>query len=111
MAIYRFVGDCADIWNPNFQFRRFGQKAELDDVIVKHAVSQGVQLIPEAEFDAIGFTDAELAKFPSAISHMAAPDEFKRKKATALVALAEYRASLAPPTAAAAVPAAAKEQE
>jgi hypothetical protein len=31
---------------------------------------------------------------------MQAPDEFKRKKATALVALAEFRAALAAPVAA-----------
>jgi hypothetical protein len=100
MSIYRFIGDCAEIYNPAYQFRRFGQKADLDDALAKHVVSQGVQLIPEAEFEAIGFTDAELAKYPSAISHMNATDEFKRKKATAMVALAEYRQSLAAPVAA-----------
>jgi len=94
MAIYRFVGDCADIYNPPYNFRRFGQKAELDDALARQVVVGGVQLIPEAEFASAGFTDEELAKYPSAVSHMTATDEFKRKKKAALGALHEYRESL-----------------
>jgi hypothetical protein len=95
MSIYRFVGDFADVFNPPYQFRRFGQKADIDDTLAQQLVRKRVPLIPEAEFEAIGFADDELAKFPSAVSHMGAPDEFKRKKKTALLALDEYRKSLA----------------
>jgi hypothetical protein len=96
MAIYRFVGDSADVYNPSYAFRRFGQKADLDDAQAQQLVAKRrLPLIPEAEFDAIGFTDDELAKYPSAISHMNAPAEFQRKKKTALIALEEFRHSLA----------------
>jgi hypothetical protein len=97
MAIYRFVGDVADIYNPPYNFRRFGQKADIDDALAQLVVGRGVPLIPEAEFEAIGFADAELAKYPSAISHMSAPDDFKRRKKTALIALDEYRRALKAP--------------
>lgn len=95
MSIYRFVGDQADVYTPTYQFRRFGQKAEIDDVLAQQLIRKRIPLIPEAEFEAIGFTDDELAKFPTAISHMGATDEFKRKKKTALLALEEFRTSLA----------------
>jgi hypothetical protein len=94
MAIYRFVGDNADVYTPSYALRRFGQKADMDDALAKQVILNGVQLIPEAEFEAIGFSDDEIAKYPSAISHMSAPDEFKRKKKTALIALHEFREAL-----------------
>jgi hypothetical protein len=94
MAIYRFVGDHADVYNPPYNFRRFGQKAEMDEALAKHVVLLGVQLIPEAEFDAIGFSDEDISRYPSAISHMNAPDDFKRRKKTALMALHDFRESL-----------------
>lgn len=105
MANYRFVGDQADIYNPLYQFRRFGQKADMDDACARQHCLKGVQLIPEAEFDAIGFTDDELKLYPSGISHMGAPDDFKRKKKTALVALHAFRESLRNPQASAPIPA------
>jgi hypothetical protein len=95
MSIYRFVGDHADVFNPAYQFRSFGQKAEIDDALAQQLVRKRIPLIPEAEFEAIGFTGDELAAHPSAVSHMSAPDEFKRKKKTALLALDEFRKSLA----------------
>ncbi len=98
MATYRFVGDCADVYNPPYNFRRFGQKAEMDDALAAKCVRAGVQLIPEAEFDAIGFADDELAKYPSAVSHMKAPADFQRRKKTALIALHDFRTSLKAPT-------------
>jgi hypothetical protein len=101
MAIYRFVGDQADIYNPLYQFRRFGQKADMDDACAHLHCLKGVGLIPEAEFEAIGFTDDELKLYPSAISHMSAPDEFKRKKKTALMALHAFREALRNPQASA----------
>jgi hypothetical protein len=100
MAIYRFVGDQADIYNPLYQFRRFGQKADIEDACARQHCLKGVQLIPEAEFEAIGFTEDELKLYPSAISHTGATADFKRKKKTALVALHAFRQALRNPQAA-----------
>jgi hypothetical protein len=99
MANYRFVGDHVDLFSPSIALRRFGQKVELDDALAKHAALGGAQLIPEAEFDAIGFTDAELLKYPSAISHMKAPEDFKRRKKVALIALYDFVKTLKTPPA------------
>jgi len=91
---FRYLGDTSEVFNPSYSFRRFGQIADMDEDFAQQKCVEGLPIIPEETFDSIGFEDAELEKYPSAISHMEAPQAFKEKKKRALDALHQYREHL-----------------
>lgn len=75
---YRFVG--AESTVGDVQLKRFGQKIELTEEEAHNAILGGAAVIPDAEFEALGFTDQELAKFPHVGQQVLAPVAFKDKK-------------------------------
>lgn len=108
---YRFLGTEAEI--PGFRkLQRYGQKVELDPEVAKDFIigagstsghAGACALLPEEEFQVIGFTTAELLHFstPDAqVSDKRVSGEtlsvaaFLEKKQAALAALDTYRNSL-----------------
>jgi hypothetical protein len=87
---FRFVGNASDI-GEGIRLTNFGQAVELSDELAREAALGGCALVPDAEFQAIGFTDKELVAYASAGSHERAPADFLEKKKSALIAAHELR--------------------
>jgi len=94
MSTFVFVGDFADIQNPNYNFRRFGQREDMDEQFAQSMVKRNVPLIPATVFDALQISPEDLKAYPNAVSHARAPEDFLKKKQAALEALSQYRESL-----------------
>jgi hypothetical protein len=88
---YYFVGSNSDIGDL-IRLTRFGQAVELSDEQAREAVLGGCALVPEAEWDEIGFDRPELERFASVASHERAPAAFIEKKKAALLAVHNLRA-------------------
>lgn len=86
MKSYRFVGTLADVGGVRLD--RFGQKVQLPAADAKH--ERGPAVIPEEEFERIGFTEEELTKFAFPGPRSEAPPEFQKKINAALKARHEY---------------------
>ena len=97
MPSYRFAGSAGAIMDTPHTFERFGQKAEIDEALAAEKIAEGFPLLLASEFDACGLTEKELADYPSAESHEAAPEAFREKKNTVLMKLHELRESLRNP--------------
>jgi len=90
MSSYRFVGSYQHIFDTPFELKRFGQLIEMPDDLARKSVSDGAQLIPPADFDAIGFTAEELKRGVDT-------PELAAKKRQAWAALQAFRQSLSAP--------------
>jgi hypothetical protein len=58
MAIYRFVG--RDSMVGRIHMVRFGQRYQMPEDVAKAAIKGGCALIPEEDFNALGFTDEDM---------------------------------------------------
>lgn len=74
------------------ELKAFGQRVDLEEGIARDAIIGGCPLLPVEEFDAIGFTDAELKRFGDVHARAAAPAEFVEKARLAWGRVAEIRA-------------------
>ncbi len=111
MSIYRHVGLETNIFGYR-KLERFGQSIDLPDDVAKGIIlgAGAVQghagasaLLPDAEFQAVGFTDAELRYFATPASWASDVNlkdgklyvaDFMTKKQAALEALHAYRLTL-----------------
>jgi hypothetical protein len=80
MGKYVFVGTHCEIYDTPYKFSRFGQLAEVPDDVAKAAIASGAALLPQADFDKLGFNSDELKKFKDVVSHSKAPKEFIEKR-------------------------------
>jgi hypothetical protein len=91
MGVYRFVGVECKIGDA--ELKTIGQKIELPDEqatdLIRHP--RGAAIIPDDEFSAIGFTDAELQRYGRKGSQVNAPAEFKDKIEQARQVLVDLR--------------------
>lgn len=86
----RFLGSECSIGDyPRLE--SFGQTIELDEALAADAIRGGAALLPDAQFDALGFTDSELSDYGISASHQFAPAEFLAKKRAGLIAIHEIR--------------------
>jgi hypothetical protein len=74
-----------------------GQQLDLSEDLAKSVILGGGHILPKEDFDALGFTKDEVAKYSNARLQMNAPDSFKTKHAAAQKAVWEHRARLAAP--------------
>jgi hypothetical protein len=99
--IVRFIGTVAEIgFGAIADFKHFGQSADLRDPIYTDAVLGGCAVLPELDFQAIGFTPQELKLYANPGPRQSAPDEFKVKHRRALDKLHANREALEHPSAA-----------
>lgn len=56
--VYRFVG--AESTVGNLTMRRFGQRFNMQEKVAETCIKGGCALIPEEEFNAIGFTEEDM---------------------------------------------------
>lgn len=86
--IYRFIGTNTVIEGEEVAVRLglFGQAVELPE-----DVARACPVLIAADFDGIGFTDDELARYAQPGSHADAPPEFLEKKQRALALLGGKR--------------------
>jgi len=98
--IFRFIGTECQIGDfPPLQ--SFGAAIDLPETLAREIIApaanpeRGSALLPDATFQAIGFTADELAAHRWVSSHADAPAEFQKKKAAALAALTETRKRIA----------------
>lgn len=91
--IYRFVGTFADLGD-NRMLNRFGDSVELTDEEAANAISQRVAIIPDATFQQLSFTPAELQNY--GYPEASVPDDhpFHAKRKKAWLAVHELRESL-----------------
>lgn len=93
MKAYRFLGTHTDIGG-YAALDHFGQRVELPAELAKDAVRGGASLLPEDQFEALGFSAEELSKHGTPGGRINAPDSFLRKHKAGLLAAHEYRESL-----------------
>lgn len=91
--IYRFLGSESEIHGVA-KLTRVGQSIQLEASVAREAITGGCSLLPEVEFDALGFTDEELREFGGTYGRAAAPPEFIAKLRAGWVRVAELRAEL-----------------
>jgi hypothetical protein len=106
MSSFRFIGLLAEIAGYR-KLERFGQAIDLPDAVASELIlgagaEQGyagaAALLPDAEFQAIGFTPEELQRFATPATQIGEKAQaFLEKKRAALQALDEYRQRLAQP--------------
>ncbi|MFN3323418.1 MAG: hypothetical protein ACK5AZ_07980 [Bryobacteraceae bacterium] len=83
MNTYRFVGSYCEIDNGRIKLERFGQRIELPENVAETIIRGGGAILPEAEFNAIGFTEQELELYAYPGQQATAPGAFQRKRAKA----------------------------
>lgn len=98
--IFRFIGTECQIGDyPPLQ--SFGQSIDIPETLAREIIAppanpeRGSALLPEATFQAIGFTADELVAHRWVSSHGDAPAAFQAKKAAAIAALADTRKRIA----------------
>jgi hypothetical protein len=92
MSVYHFVGSECELGVTKLS--RLGQQVTLADDVAKNAVLGNAQLLPDAKFEGVGFTEQELSLYPFTGQQAAAPEVFKAKLKAAWVAVAEHKAEL-----------------
>lgn len=93
MNAYRFVGSACVLWGIA-EFSTFGQRIELPEHTASEAIRGGAALVPEEEFEAIGFTADELKNFAFPGQQVNAPEPFKTKQRAAILAYQTRRHEL-----------------
>ena|ERR1043165_7887431 len=78
MQAYRFVGSNCVIHGVA-ELSKFGQRIELPNDLAETVIRGGGAIIPEHEFEAIGFTADELKKYEFPGARVNAPQSFKDK--------------------------------
>src|ERR1035441_2436286 len=61
MSAYRFVGSYCEIGGVRLE--RFGQAVDLSDEVAETAVKGGAAIIPECDFQKLGFTEQEVSLY------------------------------------------------
>ena len=97
---FRFIGAECEIEGA-VKARKFGVRIELEEPLARELLCapgnpmKGVPMLPEAIFARIGFSEAELARYPWPSSQLDAPANVQAKKQTALDELHRLRLRLA----------------
>jgi hypothetical protein len=93
MSTYRFLGLSTEIGE--IKLTKFGQAIELPDELARQVIgsheSGGAAILPNTEFEELGFTEQELSLYASPISHGQANESFHGKKKKGLLAVHEFR--------------------
>jgi hypothetical protein len=76
------------------QARLFGDSFEMPEPVASRAISEGAAILPEDIFAALGFTDAEIEKYPNRRTQQSAPADWQAKHKAARVALHNVREEL-----------------
>ncbi|MDE2103019.1 MAG: hypothetical protein KGL39_37590 [Patescibacteria group bacterium] len=91
MGMYRFVGSYCEIDGGRIKLERFGQQIELSDEVAEVVVKGGGAIIPEAEFEQIGFTEQELSLYAYPGQQSGAPEAWITKRKAAHLAYHNHR--------------------
>lgn len=93
---YVFVGTFVSLPDGR-DIKQFGSVIELPEDVAEHYITDGVQLVPKSDFDSIGFTPDELAKYPTVYMQNStpAPDDFMQKRKHAWDMLHDLREHIA----------------
>jgi len=91
MGKYRFVGSYCEIDGGRIKLERFGQQIELPDEVAEIVVKGGGAIIPEADFEKLGFTEQELSLYAFPGQQVGAPDAFTVKHHAAHVAFHDHK--------------------
>jgi hypothetical protein len=91
--LIRFVGIYSELGDGT-RLQTFGQAVELTDDMVRAASLGGAEILPDDEFQAIGFTDQELKLWGNAVRQMKAPETFRAKYLAAREAARMFRQHL-----------------
>ncbi|MGE5568544.1 MAG: hypothetical protein ACM3S5_05845 [Rhodospirillales bacterium] len=91
MSVYHFVGSYTEIGGGRIKLERFGQRVELPDDLADNIVKGGGAILPEAEFNQLGFTEQELSLYAYPGQWEGAPEAFTSKQKAAHVAFAAYK--------------------
>lgn len=83
MSTYHFVGSYCEIDNGRIKLERFGQRIELPENVAETVIRGGGAILPEADFNAIGFTEQEISLYAYPGQQATAPEVFQRKRAEA----------------------------
>jgi len=90
--IFRFIGTEGQI--AGRKLTRFGEVVELSEADATAAICGNFPVIPDAEFQACGFTDAELSEYAYPGPRTECSEDFAAKWKAARVALHEIRERL-----------------
>lgn len=91
---YVLIGGPFQIIDTPHKVEVWGQAVEIPEDLARGAMLSGALLLPKEEFDVLGFTADELAKYTNARVQAGAPEEFHQKLTAALQAARKYAAQL-----------------
>lgn len=86
MPLFRYLGNAVSYIGGDIVLQRFGQPIELDEQLAFDAMAGGCALIPDEQFQEIGFSNQELELYAEPGSDWAAPESFKQKRKEAVIA-------------------------
>lgn len=92
MSTYRFVGSYCEIDGGRIKLERFGQRIELPDEVAETVIRGGGAILPEADFESLGFTEQEISLYAYPGQQIGAPEAFTRKQQEAHRAFCELHA-------------------
>jgi hypothetical protein len=90
MSAYRFVGRESIIHDTPHHFKRFGQRAEMDDAFADTAIASGVPLVTDAKFQELFDADDAAKPIEALLKQPATASKVK----AAWQAVHEHRESL-----------------
>lgn len=91
---YRFLGTECSVLDRGIKLDRFGQAVDVDEDLARIMILGNAAIIPEKDFQEIGFTAEELSRFALVWTHSEAPESFLAKKRAALIRYTEIRQAL-----------------
>jgi hypothetical protein len=92
MGVYRFVGSYCEIDNGRIKMDRFGQRVEFSGDVADTVIRGGGAILPEEDFENLGFTADEQAAYAYPGQQESAPESFKTKRNEAHLAYCRLRA-------------------
>jgi hypothetical protein len=95
------IGDHPEFSGPVHQARLFGDVIDMPEAVATRAISEGAAILPQDLFASLGFTDAEIEKYPNKRTQQTAPADWQAKHLAARIALHGLREELKAASAAA----------
>jgi hypothetical protein len=94
MHTYYFVGSYCEIDGGRIKLERFGQRIDLPEDLATTVILGGGAILPEADFESLGFTEQEISLYAYPGQQATAPEAFLKKRSQAHVAFCGLRESL-----------------
>ena len=91
MSTYNFVGSYCEIDGGRIKLEKFGQRIDLPEDLAAVVIKGGGAILPEAEFESLGFTEQEISLYAYPGQQASAPEAFLAKRTQAHAAFCLFQ--------------------